>query len=95
MPREATKQPKLKRVIHLPGAMMMGLGSIIGTGVFVSLGIGAGIAGPMVLLAIVLAGGVAICNGLSSAQLAANHPVSGGTLGLIWKKIFWRATSAT
>jgi APA family basic amino acid/polyamine antiporter len=77
--KEATKQPQLKRVIGLPGAMMMGLGSIIGTGVFVSLGIGAGIAGPSVLLAIVLAAGVAMCNGLSSAQLAANHPVSGGT----------------
>ena len=77
--KEATKQPQLKRVIGLPGAMMMGLGSIIGTGVFVSLGIGADIAGPSVLLAIVLAAGVAMCNGLSSAQLAANHPVSGGT----------------
>ena len=38
---------------------MMGLGSIVGTGVFVSLG-------------------VATCNGLPSAQLAANHAVSGG-----------------
>ena len=37
------------------------------------------IAGPPVLLALVIAGGVATCNGLSSAQLAANHPVSGGT----------------
>ncbi|MBL67647.1 MAG: amino acid permease [Verrucomicrobiales bacterium] len=71
--------PQLKRVISLPGAVMLGLGSIIGTGVFVSLGIGAGIAGPMVLPAIALAGLVALCNGLSSAQLAANHPVSGGT----------------
>ena len=72
-------QPQLKRVISLPGAVMLGLGSIIGTGVFVSLGIGAGLAGPMVLPAIALAGLVALCNGLSSAQLAANHPVSGGT----------------
>ena len=79
MPGETSQQPQLKRVIGLQGAMMMGLGSIIGTGVFVSLGIGAGIAGPSVLLAIVLAAGVAMCNGLSSAQLAANHPVSGGT----------------
>ena len=79
MPGETRQQPQLKRVIGLPGAMMMGLGSIIGTGVFVSLGIGAGIAGPSVLLAIMLAAGVAMCNGLSSAQLAANHPVSGGT----------------
>ena len=58
---------------------MLGLASIIGTGVFISLGIGASIAGPMILPAIGLAGLVALCNGLSSAQLAANHPVSGGT----------------
>ena len=58
---------------------MLGLGSIIGTGVFISLGIGASIAGPIILPAIGLAGLVALCNGLSSAQLAANHPVSGGT----------------
>ena len=57
---------------------MLGLGSIIGTGVFISLGIGASIAGPMIIPAIGLAGLVALCNGLSSAQLAANHPVSGG-----------------
>jgi APA family basic amino acid/polyamine antiporter len=58
---------------------MMGLGAIIGTGIFVSVGFGAGIAGTMVILAIVLAALVATCNGLNSAQLAANHPVSGGT----------------
>jgi APA family basic amino acid/polyamine antiporter len=52
---------------------------MIGTGVFVSLGLGAGIAGPAVLVALALAGGVALCNGLSSAQLAAANPVSGGT----------------
>ncbi|MFL2905562.1 MAG: APC family permease [Limisphaerales bacterium] len=73
------EKSQLNRVIGLPGAVMLGLGSIIGTGVFISLGIGASIAGPMILPAIGLAGLVALCNGLSSAQLAANHPVSGGT----------------
>ena len=58
---------------------MLGLGSILGTGVFVSLALGADIAGGAVVLCIVLASGVAMCNGLSSAQLAANFPVSGGT----------------
>lgn len=58
---------------------MMGLGSIVGTGVFVSAGIAAGIAGPATILAVALAALVAIFNGLSSAQLAASHPVSGGT----------------
>ena len=58
---------------------MMGIGSMVGAGVFVSIGIAAGIAGPAVLLAIVLAAVVATCNALSSAQLAASMPVSGGT----------------
>ena len=70
---------RLKRVVRLPGAVLLGLGSIVGTGAFVSIGIAAGVAGPSVLLAIALAGLLAACNGLSSAQLAASHPVSGGT----------------
>lgn len=52
---------------------------MVGTGVFVSIGIAAGIAGPAVMLAIAIAACVAACNAFSSAQLAANHPVSGGT----------------
>jgi basic amino acid/polyamine antiporter, APA family len=70
---------RLKRQLGLGGAVVMGLGSIIGTGVFVSLGLAAGITGPSVLLAVAIAAIVALCNGLSAAQLAANHPVSGGT----------------
>ena len=76
---QSTDAGVLKREVGVFGAVMMGLGSIVGTGVFVSIGIGAGIAGPAVILAIGLAALVATCNGLSSAQLAANHPVSGGT----------------
>lgn len=76
-PAPATR--RLRREIGLFGAVMMGLGSIVGTGVFVSLGIGAGVAGPAVILAIAIAALVATANGLSSAQLAASHPVSGGT----------------
>lgn len=56
----------------------MGLGSILGTGAFVSIGIAAGVTGPSVVLATALAALVATCNALSSAQLAAAHPVSGG-----------------
>jgi hypothetical protein len=69
----------LGRELGLFDATMLGLGSIIGTGVFVSIGIGAGVAGSGVILAIVVAALVAACNALNSAQLAANHPVSGGT----------------
>ncbi len=74
-----TGERRLKRELGVFGAMMMGLGSIVGTGVFVSIGVAADVAGPAVVLAIVLAGLLAMCNALSSAQLAATHPVSGGT----------------
>lgn len=69
----------LQRELGVLGATMMGLGSIIGTGVFVSIGIAAGVAGPAVILAIAIAAAVATFNALNSAQLAASHPVSGGT----------------
>ena len=74
-----SSSPQLQRVVGLPGAILMGLGSIIGAGAFVTLGLGEQIAGPSILLALALAAVVAIGNGLSSAQLAANHPLSGGT----------------
>ena len=70
---------QLERAVGVPGAVLMGLGSILGTGIFVSVGIAAGVAGAAVVVAIAIAAVVAICNGLSSAQLAAAHPVSGGT----------------
>jgi APA family basic amino acid/polyamine antiporter len=70
---------RLARVLGVPGAVLLGLGSILGTGIFVSVGIAAGVAGSGVILAVALAAIVATFNGLSSAQLAASHPVSGGT----------------
>lgn len=72
-------QEQLQRTTGLPGAVLLGLGSIIGTGAFVSIGFGAELAGSYLVWAIALAALVAACNGLSSAQLAAIHPVSGGT----------------
>lgn len=70
---------RLRRELGVFGATMMGLGAIIGTGVFVSIGVAAGVAGPAVILAIAIAAVVAAANALNSAQLAASHPVSGGT----------------
>lgn len=76
---DASTNGTLKRVVGVPGAVLLGLGSIVGTGVFVSIGVGAEVVGQGVVLAVALAAIVATCNGLSSAQLAAAHPVSGGT----------------
>lgn len=85
----------LKRTVGVGGAALLGMGSIVGSGIFVSVGIAAGIAGPSVLLAVLLAAGVATCNGLNSAQLAAAHPVSGGTYeyGYRYLNPFWGFTA--
>ena len=69
----------LKRTVGLPGAVLLGLGSILGTGAFVGLGLAVGISGALTPYALLLAGFLAACNAMSSAQLAAAHPVSGGT----------------
>ncbi|MGB3512605.1 MAG: APC family permease [Microcoleaceae cyanobacterium] len=74
-----TSPPLLRREIGVFSATLMGLGSIFGTGVFVSIGIAASIAGPSVIIAVAIGAVVAICNAFNSAQLAASHPVSGGT----------------
>jgi APA family basic amino acid/polyamine antiporter len=59
---------------------------MVGTGVFVSVGVAAAVAGPSVVAATVIAALIATANGLSSAQLASAHPVSGGTYeyGYVW-----------
>lgn len=72
-------QPQLVRSTTLVGAVLLGLGAIIGTGAYVSVALATSMTGSAVLWAILLAALVAVCNGLSSAQLAAAHPVSGGT----------------
>lgn len=77
--KDAASTGPLRRELGVASAVMLGLGSIVGTGVFVSIGIAAGVTGASVILAIPLAALVATCNALSSAQLAASHPVSGGT----------------
>lgn len=69
----------LRRELGLGGAVVTGLGSILGTGAFVSIGLAAWMWGDAVLLAIPLAAGVAVFNGLSSAFLAGHYPVAGGT----------------
>jgi APA family basic amino acid/polyamine antiporter len=63
----------------LTDAVAIGLGSMIGAGVFAVWAPALGAAGSGILLALAIAALVAFCNATSSAQLAAVHPVSGGT----------------
>lgn len=69
----------IKPQLSFAGAIVLGLGSILGTGVFVSLAIATQLAGSYTMIAVLVAAIIALCNGLSAAQLAAAHPVSGGT----------------
>ena len=69
----------MDRTVGLRGAVLLGLGSILGTGVFVSLGLAVGVTGTWAVAALCLAALLAAFNALSSAELAASHPVSGGT----------------
>lgn len=69
----------LVRELGLGGAIVTGLGSILGTGAFVAIGVASGMWGDTVLLAIPIAGLIAVFNGLSSAYLAGRFPVAGGT----------------
>ena len=60
--------------------MVIGLGSMLGAGVFVVFAPATAVAGGGgLLLALAVAGFVAICNATSSARLAARYPESGGT----------------
>ncbi|MDJ0725121.1 MAG: APC family permease [Prochloraceae cyanobacterium] len=78
MSKENPANQQLKRELGWFGATTMGLASIIGVGIFVSVGIAAGNSGVAVIAALFIAGLLSICNSLNFAQLAANHPVSGG-----------------
>jgi APA family basic amino acid/polyamine antiporter len=70
---------QLRREMGMGGAVVTGLGSILGTGAFVAIGVASGMWGDTVLLAIPIAGLIAVFNGLSSAYLAGRFPVAGGT----------------
>lgn len=70
---------RLARRLGTLDAVIIGLGAMIGAGVFSSIGPAAEAAGSGLLLGLALAAFVALCNAASSAQLAALYPESGGT----------------
>lgn len=69
----------LRRELGLGDAVAIGLGAVIGAGIFVVSGVAAGMAGPAMLISLLIAGAAASFNGFSSAQLAARFPNAGGT----------------
>ena len=69
----------LKPQLGMFDAVATGLAAILGAGIFAVISPAASIAGPSLLVALVIAAFVALCNALSSAQLAAVFPRTGGT----------------
>ena len=69
---------RLSRSLGLTDAVIIGLCSMLGAGIFIGLGPAAAAAGTGMLLGLLLAAAVAFCNATSSAQLAALYPESGG-----------------
>lgn len=71
--------PRLARRLGLGDAVFLGLGSMLGAGVFAAFGPAAQAAGSGLLVGLAVAAVVAYANATSSAQLAAVYPASGGT----------------
>ncbi|MER5975062.1 APC family permease [Streptomyces sp. NPDC001857] len=90
-PATAGAPGELRRGLGVTDAVIVGLGAMIGAGIFAALGPAARAAGSGLLIGLALAAVVAYCNATSSARLAARYPASGGTyvygrerLGAFW-----------
>jgi APA family basic amino acid/polyamine antiporter len=75
----ADSPPSLERRLGLGDAVFIGLGSMIGAGVFAAYAPAARAAGTGLLVGLAVATVVAYCNATASAQLAAAYPRAGGT----------------
>ncbi|GAA2166285.1 amino acid/polyamine/organocation transporter (APC superfamily) [Humibacillus xanthopallidus] len=71
--------PALARRLTTADAVVIGVGSMVGAGLFSAFAPAARAAGALLLLSLGVAAIVAFCNAASSAQLAAQYPTSGGT----------------
>ncbi|MFH5209485.1 APC family permease [Antrihabitans spumae] len=85
------KPAELRRRLGLVDSVTIGLGAMLGAGIFAAFAPAAAAAGSYLLVALAIAAVVAYCNASSSARLAALYPQSGGTyvygrerLGAFW-----------
>ena len=85
MPEQHHKEEvALSRELNLFTITMIGVGGMIGAGIFVLTGIAAGVAGPALVLAFLLNGVVTSLTALSYAELGSAYPEAGG--GYLWVK---------
>jgi len=77
-PVQQNNHEDLERTLSLPAALAIGVGTMVGAGIFVFPGIAAGDAGAGAMLSFALAGGIALLVALATAELATAMPKSGG-----------------
>nr|ART40411.1 K710 [uncultured bacterium] len=68
---------KLRKTLGWPHLIALGVGAIVGTGIYTLTGVGADRAGPAVILAFAIAGAVCACAALAYAELATMIPTAG------------------
>lgn len=69
---------RLSREMSLMDATLIGVGAMIGAGIFVLIGIAAGVAGPAIIVTFVLNGLVAVLTAMSYAELGSCYHDAGG-----------------
>ncbi len=76
-PIEAPEHGELKRTLSWPHLVALGVGAIVGAGIYALIGQGAGMAGPGIIVSFAVAGTVCACAALCYAELATMMPASG------------------
>ncbi|MEH3107871.1 MAG: amino acid permease [Sphingomonas fennica] len=69
--------PALRRSLGWWHLLALGVGAIVGTGIYTLVGVGAGLAGPAVILSFAIAGAICCCAALAYAEVATMIPASG------------------
>jgi len=78
VPREEMPEHhRLKQTLSWPHLVALGVGAIVGTGILTLIGVGAGKAGPAVILSFAIAGVICACASLAYAEVATMIPASG------------------
>ena len=71
------EEHRLKKSLSWPHLVALGVGAIVGTGILTLIGVGAGKAGPAVILSFAIAGVICACAALAYAEVATMIPASG------------------
>jgi APA family basic amino acid/polyamine antiporter len=89
----AEEGKRLAKTLSWPHLIALGVGAIVGTGIYTLTGVGADRAGPAVILAFAIAGAVCACAALAYAEVATLMPTAGGaytyTYMAIGERLAW------